>query len=338
MWGCINDAGGIHGRKITLTVLDDRYQPDKALQNMEEFFDDRKVFAVIGNVGTPTARVTAKYASQNSYLFFAPFSGASLLREDPPDRYIFNYRASYGDETAAMVKHFVVNLKIPPENIAVFAQNDSYGDDGFKGVAKAMREYGIQSEDLIRVGYERNQLNVDEAVSTILRDENHIQAIVMVPTYKVAAEFVKQIKTEKPEMLFGAVSFVGSKALAEEFSENGPQFRGGVLVTQVVPHYLSNSTGVRQYRQDLKKHFPEVEPGFVSLEGYIAAECFAEGLRKSGPNLNTESLIDALHTVHDLDLGIGPIIQFSPSRHQASQKVWGTQLTEDGQFENVDLD
>ncbi|QDT33234.1 ABC transporter substrate-binding protein [Thalassoglobus polymorphus] len=334
----INDAGGIHGRKISLTVLDDRYQPEKALQNMQDFFEDRDVFAVIGNVGAPTARVTSKYASENSYLFFAPFSGASLLREDPPDRYVFNYRASYVDETAAMVKHFVVNLRIPPENIAVFAQNDAYGDDGFKGVAKAMREHGIQSDDLIRVGYERNQLDIDEAVSTILSEQAHIQAIVMVPTYKVAADFVKRIKTEIPEMVFGAVSFVGSQALAEAFYEIGPQFGDGVLVTQVVPHYLSNATGVRRYRQDLKKYYPEYEPGFVSLEGYIAAECFAEGLRDAGPNLNTESLIDALHSIRDLDLGIGPIIQFSPSRHQASHKVWGTQLNAQGEFEIVDLE
>jgi len=110
----LNSQGGIHGRKIELTVLDDRYDPDRALENMEDLFENRNTFEVIGNVGPPTARLTAPYASQNHLLFFAPFSGASLLREEPPDRYVFNYRASYEEETAALVRYFILNLQIPP--------------------------------------------------------------------------------------------------------------------------------------------------------------------------------------------------------------------------------
>lgn len=333
----VNDAGGVHGRQIKLTVLDDRYDPDLALENMEELFELREVFAVIGNVGTPTAKVTAKYASQNRLLFFAPLTGASLLREDPPDRYIFNYRASYQDETAALVKYFVEVLDIPPPCIAVFAQNDSYGDDGFAGAARALRSYGVQEDEILRVGYDRNQLNIDDAVNAILDEQNDIRAVVMVPTYKVAARLVQRVRSEKPAMIFGSVSFVGSEALAEEFQELGTPYGEGVIVTQVVPPYTSNATGVLKYRTLLKKYYPEYEPGFVSLEGFIAAEILVEGLRRAGPEVTTESVIDALHEINGLDLGIGPSIQFSPSRHQASNQVWGTRLNADGEFEQFDL-
>lgn len=334
----VNDAGGVHGRRIDLTVLDDRYDPGKALDNMKQLFEDREVFAVIGNVGTPTASVTSSYASKNNYLFFAPFTGASLLREDPPDRYIFNYRASYQDETAALVKYFVEKLQIPPLQIAVFGQNDAFGDDGYAGVARAVTAYGIDADKLLRVGYDRNQLNIDEAVASIHENINDIRAIVMVSTYKVAARFVKRIKTEKPEIVFGAVSFVGSRAFAEEFQQIGSEYGTGVIVTQVVPSYTSNSTGVLEYRRLIKKYYPEYEPGFVSLEGFIAAAVFTEGLRLAGPELTTESMIDALHWINDFDIGIGPILAFSPSRHQASNRVWGTQLTEEGDFESISLD
>jgi len=334
----VNDAGGVHGRKIELTVLDDRYEPEQALENIEELFDLREAFATIGNVGTPTAKVTSKYASQNRFIFFAPFTGASLLREDPPDRYIFNYRASYQDETAAMVKYFVDELEVPPRSIAVFAQNDSYGDDGFAGAARAMRAYSVDEQDILRVGYDRNTLDVDEAVATILEDRNDIRAVIMVPTYKVAARLVQRVRAEDPEMLFGSVSFVGSRALAEEFREMKSSYGEGVIVTQVVPLYTSNATGVLEYRQLLKKYYPEFEPGFVSLEGFIAAEIFVEGLRRAGPELTTESMIDALHEIDGLDLGIGPSISFGPSRHQASDRVWGTRLNADGEFEQFDLE
>ncbi len=334
----VNDAGGVYGRRIELTVLDDRYDPAKALENMKQLFEDRKVFAVIGNVGTPTASVTSAYASENSYLFFAPFTGASLLREDPPDRYVFNYRASYQDETAALVKYFVETLDILPRQIAVFAQNDAFGDDGFAGVARAVKAYSIDADELMRVGYDRNQLNIDQAVSTILDNKENIRAIVMVSTYKVAARFVKRIKEAKPDMDFGAVSFIGSRAIAEEFQELGGDVGDGFIVSQVVPPYTSNATGVIEYRQLLQKYFPEYEPGFVSLEGFIAAAVFTEGLRKAGRELTTETLIDALHRIDSLDIGIGPELSFGPSRHQASHRVWGTRLNKEGEFERVELD
>ncbi len=104
-------------------------------------------------------------------------------------------------------------------------------------------------------------------------------------------------------------------SFAEEFRENGPADGEGVIVTQVVPPFMSNATGVLEYRRLLQKYYPEYEPGFVSLEGFIAATIFTEGLRLAGPDLNTETLIDALHRINDLDIGIGPMLTFSPSRH-----------------------
>jgi ABC-type branched-subunit amino acid transport system substrate-binding protein len=296
------------------------------------------VFATIGNVGTPTAKVTVPYALEHRYLFFAPFTGAGLLRQDPPDRYVFNYRASYADETAAMVRYFVDMRQISPQQIAVFAQNDAYGDDGFHGVIRALRKYDVREEDVLRVSYDRNSLQVTGAVEEIEKQQDRVRAIVMVPTYAAAARFVSQLKTRGLDLQFAAVSFVGSDLLAEEFRAIGPEYAEGVIVTQVVPHFRSGATGVLRYREALKKHFPEAHPGFVSLEGFIAAECLLEGLRRAGPKLTTESLIDALESVRDLDLGIGPVISFAPSKHQASSKVWGTVLDSSATFQMLELE
>lgn len=337
-FNAVNDAGGIHGRKLELIVLDDGYEPDRALANMKELFEKRKVFAVIGNVGTPTAEVTVPYALEHRYLFFAPFSGAALLRQDPPDRYVFNYRASYADETAAMVRYFVDIKGIPADKIAVFAQNDSYGDDGFHGVVHALRKYGVKESEILRINYDRNTVQVADAVEQFAKQRERFQAIIMVPTYAVAARFIQQMRMGDPQVQFGIVSFVGSGLLAEELLAIGPEYCKDVIVTQVVPHFLSNATGVIRYREQLARYFPEAQPGFVSLEGFIAAECLVEGLKRTGPNLTTEGLIDSLESIHNLDLGIGPIIDFGPSKHQASAKVWGTILDDSGEFHTLELE
>tara|TARA_R100001132_G_C3275419_1_gene98465 strand:- start:13682 stop:15493 length:1812 start_codon:yes stop_codon:yes gene_type:complete len=337
----INEAGGIGGRQIELVVKDDGYEPDQALENMQTLFEKEKVFAVIGNVGTPTAQATVPYANENQHLFFAPFTGAQSLRRDPPDRYVFNLRASYADETAAMVNYFVEKKRIAPEKIAVFAQNDSFGDDGFAGVAKALEKYKIQPENIIRVGYERNTTQITDAFKQIEQNQDRIEALIMVATYKPAALMVQKIKDSNLNIQTAAVSFVGSELLAQQFKEMGSQYAEKVIVTQVVPYYLSSATGVLRYRNAMKKFYPLSRPGFVSLEGYLAAECLVEGfkvLEKSGKPLTTENLINALEQINGLDLGIGPIITFGPSRHQASNRVWGTVLDKEARYKELDME
>lgn len=337
----VNTAGGVGGRQIELIVKDDAYDPPQALENMHKLFKDDKIFAVIGNVGTPTAELTVPYANQNKYLFFAPMSGAQKLRRDPPDRYVFNLRASYADETASMVHYFVEKKRLSPDKIAVFAQNDPFGDDGFAGVAKALEEYKVRPEDIIRVGYERNTTQISEAINKIEQNKDQIDALIMVATYRPAALMVQQLKDRKLNTQVAAVSFVGSELLAQEFKEMGPEYAEGVIVTQVVPYYLSNATGVLRYRDALEKFNPLAKPGFISLEGFLAAECFVEGLKKveaSGEELTTENMINALEKINNLDLGIGPIITFGPSRHQASNRVWGTVLDKNANYKELNME
>lgn len=337
----VNEAGGIDGRKIELVVQDDGYEPDQALENMHKLFESDQVFAMIGNVGTPTAEVTMPYANENKHLFFGPMTGAKKLRRDPPDRYVFNLRASYADETAAMVNYFVEKKHVDPGKIAVFAQNDSFGDDGFAGVAKALEKYKIQPENILRVGYDRNTTKIGDAVTTLEQNQGRVEALVMVSTYKPAALMVQKLKDRKLNIQVAAVSFVGSELLAQQFKEMGAEYADGVIVTQVVPYYQSNASGVLRYREAMKKFYPLSKPGFVSLEGFLAAECLVEGLKKtvdSGKALTTENVIDSLEQINDLDLGIGPIITFGPSRHQASNRVWGTVLNKKAEYKELELE
>jgi serine/threonine protein kinase/ABC-type branched-subunit amino acid transport system substrate-binding protein len=333
----INDEGGVRGRKLRLVALDDGYEPDMALANMKELHEQRKVFGVIGNIGTPTAIKTVPYAIQNKLLFFGAFTGAKLLRNDPPDRYVFNYRASYEEETAKIVEYLVEIKKVLPEQIAVFDQNDGYGDAGFNGVVKVMRsKYQRDSKDIFRVRYERNTIHVKDAVDKIL-EKPTLLAVVMVGTYKPVTEFIRQVKDANRNLIFTNVSFVGSEALAEGLKELGPKYAEDVIITQVVPPIDSSASIVLKYHELRKKYFPNERPSFTSLEGYISTALFVEGLKRAGPNPTPERMIDALETIHDLDLGTGAPLTFSASEHQASHKVWATILDKAGNFKVLDM-
>ncbi|OLC17490.1 MAG: hypothetical protein AUG04_04695 [Deltaproteobacteria bacterium 13_1_20CM_2_69_21] len=333
-----NEAGGVNGRKLRLVALDDGYEPERTRSVMKELAESRSVFGFIGNVGTPTAEVAVPFTLEKKMLFFGPFTGAGLLRRDPPDRYVFNYRASYAEETAATVKYLVKVRRIPVDEIAVFAQQDGYGDAGFNGVAKMLRKYNRNPERTLRIGYKRNTIDVNEAVKTLLRSRHPVRAVVMVATYKAAAKFIEKVKAERPDIIFSNVSFVGSQALADELMTYGGRVAEGVMVTQVVPLPHSKATAALRYQELLPKYSLGERPDFVSLEGYLAASLLIEGLKRAGRNFTTETLVDALEDLRAIDLGVGATMGFGMSEHQASHKVWGTVLDANGNFLTIDME
>ena len=335
----INANGGVRGRQLRLVAADDGYEPARTAATMQQLYETDQVFGLIGNVGTPTAVVALPYALDRKMLFFGAFTGAGLLRNDPPDRYVFNYRASYAEETAAVVNYLLKVKRLTPEQIAVFAQQDSYGDAGFAGVEKAIRSQRDGNESpILRLNYQRNTVNVDDAVAQLQQPRRvPIKAVIMVPTYRAAAKFIEKIRDLYPDMIYTSVSFVGSTALSDELMMLGPKYATGVIVTQVVPAVEGHSSLVLDYKSALAKYFPGQQPDYVSLEGYVDAKVLIAALQRSGPRLDTEDLVSTLENVHDLDIGLGTPVSFSRSEHQGVHKVWGTQLDSNGHFQPIDL-
>ncbi|WP_024513397.1 ABC transporter substrate-binding protein [Bradyrhizobium sp. ARR65] len=334
----INDAGGVDGRTLRLIAADDGYEPARTLAAMKQLYEKDQVFAYIGNVGTPTAAVAVPYALEHRTLFFGAFTGANILRNDPPDRYVFNYRASYAEETDAVVRYLLKIRRLQPRQIAVFAQQDAYGDAGFAGVAKAFRSLGLNDGAIVRLNYKRNTVDVDEAVNLLRVQKPAIKAVVMVATYRAAAKFIEKTRDLYPGMVYTNVSFVGSTELADELMLLGPRFASGVIVTQVVPAVGGYSSAVLEYKNALAKYFPGEAPDYVSFEGYVAANVLIQGIKRAGPQFDTEKLIDTLENMRNLDLGLGAALNFGRAEHQASHKIWGTAIDENGKYQPVELE
>ena len=334
----INDAGGVNGRMLHLFAADDGYEPSRTLDGMKQLYEKDQVFGYIGNVGTPTAALAVPFALERRTLFFGAFTGSGILRNDPPDRYVFNYRASYAEETAAAVNYLIKIRRLQPRQIAVFAQQDSYGDAGFAGVAKAFRALGINDTAILRLNYKRNTVEVDDAVNQLKAQKIQVRAVVMVATYRAAAKFIERTRDGFPGMIYSNVSFVGSTALADELMLLGPRFANGVIVTQVVPAVGGYSSAVLEYKNALAKYFPGEAPDYVSLEGYVAANVLIQALRQTGPQLDTEKLIDNLEAMRSMDLGLGTSLTFGRAEHQASHKIWGTSIDENGKYTALELE
>src|SRR5512141_1096215 len=199
----VNAHGGVNGRKIVLKTLDDGYDPPRAAENTKKLINDDKVFALFGYVGTPTSQASLPIFTEAHVPFVGAFTGAELLRQ-PLNRYIFNVRASYFDETEAIVQHLTA---MSMNRIAVFYQNDAYGQAGLTGVERALKKRNL--EVVAKGTVERNTVDVGKAVDAIRKADPH--AVVMISAYKACAAFVKQMKAAGSNPTFWNVSFVGSK-------------------------------------------------------------------------------------------------------------------------------
>jgi branched-chain amino acid transport system substrate-binding protein len=332
-----NEAGGVEGRMLKLIAADDGNEPKRTAETMKQLYDKEQVVGIIGNVGTPTAAVAVPYALERRMLFYGAFTGANVVRHDPPDRYVFNFRPSYAEETDAAVRYLVKLRRIPPNQIAVFAQQDPYGDTGFAGVAKAFRALGVDDSTILRLNYQRDTVDVDDAVNQ-LKLQNPIKAVVMAAIYRAAAKFIEKTHDFFPGMIYTNVSGVGGTALADELMLPGPRYATGAIVTQVVPAVSGYSSVVLEYKNALAKYFPGEAPDYVSLEGFVSANILIQALNRSGPQLDTEKLIDVLENMRNIDLGLGVPLNFGRAEHQASHKIWGTAIDENGKYQAIELE
>ena len=310
----VNDAGGVDGRQLRLIAADDGYEPTRTLDAMKQLYEKDQVFGFIGNVGTPTAAVAVPYALERQTLFFGAFTGANILRNDPPDRYVFNYRASYAEETDAVVRYLVKVRRMPTQTDRRLRPAGCLRRCRLRGrrqgVSCARRQRRRDSAAQLHAQHGRRRRRGQSAESAEDADQGGGHG----GDLSGRAKFIEKTREPIPGMIYTNVSFVGSTSLADELMLLGPRFANGVIVTQVVPAVGGYSSVVLEYKNALAKYFPGEAPDYVSLEGYVAANVLIQGLKRAGPQVDTERLIDNLEAMRNLDLGLGTSAQFRPRR------------------------
>ncbi|MBU0550632.1 ABC transporter substrate-binding protein [Myxococcota bacterium] len=382
-----NRQGGVQGREIILEALDDVYDPETALENVVQLLDVKsptypdleidpdpvsdemganRVFGFIGNTGTATAIEAYNYVGKQKVIFFAPMTGTSVLRGNPPKEWLFHFRASYRDEAAYLVNYFYNTKKIQTDHIWVFCQSDGFGIDALDGVIDALKDvnFNITSADDLEVVEYYDKTAYEESVSAAaLRLQSKLQevagatpegsqveiAIIMADAGGAGIKFLQEVRgwllspdhadvSSKVKVNFGRLS-IANKTLADGLKTQSELY-DGLISTQVVPLYNQDAEALRIYRERLQsycdQHECSGEPSFTSLEGYLAAEVFARALKKHWERkrpLTSEAFkqtLESFTTGNHIDLGLCSTsecyVTFSPTDHQALEKVWLTRL------------
>lgn len=323
----INDSGGIKGKKIKLISSDDGYDPERCKQNTTKLIETDKVFLLFGYVGTPTSMAALPIAEKNRVPFFAPMTGAEALRK-PFNRYVFNVRPGYAQETKELVDRLINEKKL--RKIAVFYQDDDFGKSGMDGVKSALEQYG---EKIIASGsYKRNTIAVEGAVKEI--SSKSPDAIIMIGTYEPCAEFIKQMRTLKSKALFLNISFVGSEILSAKLREKGEGI--GTIISQVVPFpsYLKLPI-VKEFNDVFEKYNKSTDVDELGFEGFLAAKMLCKILAEMPDPITREDFIKTAEAQQNVDFG-GIAMNFSPTNHQASNTVYLTQIGPGGYLTRIE--
>jgi ABC-type branched-subunit amino acid transport system substrate-binding protein len=353
----VNEAGGVHGRRVVITAYDDRYQPDLAIQNTLKLMKE-DVFALFSYVGTPTMIRTLpllRMRQAEHFLLLFPFTGAEASRIPPYDAFSFNLRASYDQETKGLVDHFVAAGR---SRIAVFYQADAYGRTGWAGVRKALGRHGltIAGEATYRRGSPYDQ-SYDGQVALMERVKP--DAVICIGTYPACAGFVRDMRDRGIGNPVATISFVGSDAMLRLLSaaeqKSAKDYTSRLVSSQVVPSWQDDSIQVtRDYRAAMDRYRDVLMPpdallypngktpeseyaplpySFVSFEGYLNARMLVAILQRMGPDPQRADLARAALATGEFDLGLGQKLSFggATARRQASDQVYYT-VVQDGRF------
>ena len=306
----VNKAGGVNGRKIELVALDDGYETERTVANTKTLIGEKRVFALLAFYGSsPTTEAMNTVFGPGKVPLVGTISGAGTLREpiakNPNGHYMFNVRASYADETEAIVNQLVsLGLK----NIAVFYQNDGFGKSGLEGVTASLKKHNLAPSAVATV--ERNSVDVTAAIETIAKARP--QAVVMVTLYKPTAAFVQGMKKAGQNPMFTTLSPVGTEQLVKELGADAR----GIVISQVMPYPWNDIVPmVRDYQKLVGKG----AYSYYGIEAYAMARIMVEALRKTGKEPTREKLVAALEST-SADLG-GFRVSFSGTNRQGSRFV-----------------
>ena len=314
----VNAASGINKRKLELITIDDANDAQRSGENGRVLIEEKGVLAVFGYASATLSLPALPHAEKHRVPFVAPFTGAEPMRKFRP--YVYNMRASYADELEKIVDFYAsTGLK----RFSVLHYDDPVGKENLGAVETALIKRGLKPVSISSV--KRNQLELGDAVSGMIKSTPDV--VITTTLYRTTADFVKQAKSAGSGAQFASTSFVGASALATELGPQG----AGMVVAQVVPPSSRSFPIVREYQAAVEKQLGNKDFSSISLESYIAAKVLVEGIRRAGANPTRESLLKALDSIRNFDVG-GYIVDFSPSNHNGSKFVELTAINREGKI------
>lgn len=304
----VNDAGGVHGRKLELVSLDDANQVPRAEANTRKLVEEQGVFALFGYASATLSKPALPIVAKNKVPFLAPFTGADPMRVFNP--YVYNVRASYADELERIVEHYVT---FGTKRFAIVYYDDAVGKENLAAVERPLKKHNLTVAAL-GAFKDRAKPDIQGTLKEVMKGQPEV--IIFTTLYKATADFIKAADKAGFNAQMVSNSFPGATPLAEALGDKA----AGVAIAQVVPAPSNRSVPVvREYQAAIEKLLGKKDFSFTSLEAYVGAKVLVEGLRRAGPKLTRESFMAALDRL-DYDAG-GFEVHFTPTNHNGGNFV-----------------
>jgi len=316
----VNEAGGVHGRKVELASLDDDNKVPRAEENTKKLVEEQGVFALFGYASATLSRPALPFVEKHKVPFLAPFTGADPMRVF--HKYVYNMRGSYAEELEKIVDHFA---PLGVKRFSIVHYDDVVGKENFTAVERALKKRGLQAVS-VAAFKDRAKPDIENGVKQIAAGQPDV--VILTTLYKATADFVRVAQKTGLGAQMASNSFPGASPLAKELGKQGE----GFIVATVVPPPTKRSLPiVKEYQQAIELQTGKKEFSFTSLESYIGAKVLVEALKRAGPKPTREGFMQALDSIKDFDVG-GYTVNFAPDNHNGSSFVELTVIGEGHKF------
>jgi branched-chain amino acid transport system substrate-binding protein len=307
----INDAGGIHGRKVRTVYYDDGYRPQDSVANTKKLVEQDRIFAIIIPQGSPPVVATLDYLEENKVPMLFPYQSSPVTRGK---RWVLQGMTLSDRSSKMMIDYLAGQRKI--KKFAALYQDDEYGKSFLTAFEKDLGRHGLKL--VAAESVKRGVTDVSAQVAKLQAAKPEVTFLVLVPG--PGAQALKERQkigwTDTLMVSTGPLTDERYLALAGEAAE-------GVEGLSLWPDPVtSDLPGVKLYREHMQKYYPNTEVNRYSLAGYFAAMLFAEGAKRAGRNLTRESLVTALESIKGYESGILPPITIGPDHETQKQGFW----------------
>lgn len=306
----VNDAGGVHGRKIEWVVENDSYNPQQAVAVTKKMIDRDGIFAIVSTLGTATGLAVLPLLEQRKVPGIN-LSGASPLLSEPKSRNLFGLVPTGLAQGRSLAQY--ATGPFAGKRVAIFFQNDQLGKDMRDGAVEQLKAGGMAP--VAEATYVPSDVDVS-AQALALRNSN-ADVVIMAAIPKQGALFLQEMSKLgwSPKVIAGTM-------MSDPIT---PSLAGKPLndvVIGIITAIPSNpNPKLQAVNAMIRKYYPEVEPGYWSYLGYAGAAVFVEAARRAGRDITREKLIASVEGMKDFDIAVIPPLSFSPTQHGGGSKL-----------------
>ncbi len=284
----LNQQGGINGRKIKFTQLDNAYSAPKAVEQSRKLVEDVGVLAEVGTIGTAPNVAIQKYLNgkQVPQLFIT----AGGRRFNDPKTFPWTVPLYPDFETEGrVIAKYILKTK-PDAKIGVLYQNDDFGKDYLKGLRAGL---GAKASQIIaEASYEVADPTIDSQIVQL--KSAGADTLIEQSSAKAAAQSIRKVH----ELNWTPLHVIGGSAASVEtvLKPAGLDASKGIVTTQFLKQpgdpAWSDDEEVKAYKAFLAKYAPSANPDDYSvLVAYTNVHAVTLVLKRCGDQLTRESLL-----------------------------------------------